>query len=152
MTKYVAMLLFALGQGCSEPRTDEGSTSLIRGSWILRQLEGRHIGHSSPEAATVRFLANHFIAGTAVCNDVGGDELTWSAEVSGHEGSFDQDRSAATITTAVGCLDYRAMQIGDRFWALMGDARGWSVKGNSLTISFSNGSKAVLVSMNRAGS
>ncbi len=111
--------------------------------WVLRQLDGARVNRIDSEAVTVRFLPDHGIVGTSVCNDVGGEQLTWSAVSSG-AGVFRLDKTGATIITVVGCQDTSAAQLGDRFWAKMIDARAWSVTMTILTIRFSDGSTAAL--------
>lgn len=118
---------------------------LVREDWSLRQFEGRSVKHADPEAVTLRFLADNRIIGTAACNDVGGDELTWSADSAGAKGAFARNQTGATITTTAGCADASSMRTGSQFWARMSDAHDWSLSGNTLTIKFNDGATALLV-------
>ena len=121
------------------------NAGLVVGKWSLRQFQGRSIKHADPEAATLRFLANNRIVGTAACNDVGGDEVTWSADLSGAKGAFARNQAVATITTTVGCANASSMKTGSRFWTRMSDAHDWSLRGKTLTIRFADGATALLL-------
>ena len=150
-----ALPLLALLSGCGATGIVDPPVKIaaVTGKvWVLRQLEGQHVNRTDAEAATIRFLADHWIVGTSACNDVGGEELTWSANSSGRTGAFRRNQTGATITTAAGCLDALAMQLGDRFWARMIDARDWSASATTLTIRFSDGSGALLAPVPRTGS
>ena len=121
------------------------NVGLIRENWSLRQFEGRSVKHADPEAATLRFLANNRIVGTAACNDVDGDELTWSANPAGAKGAFARNQTGATIITTAGCADASSMKTGGQFWARMSDAHDWSLGAKTLTIKFSDGATAILI-------
>lgn len=112
--------------------------------WGLRQFDGMRVASGPLEPATIRFYANNAIGGTAACNAVGGQELTWTAEPSGRTGAFGRNERSATITTAVGCSDPEAAALGDRFWSRMLKARRWTTSALTLHITFADGSKAVL--------
>ena len=114
-------------------------------TWALRELSGRRVVRTRLESATFSFLEDGGVAGMSACNRVGGEELSWTATRSGRDGTFNRDPLGAMITTAVGCGDDAAMQVGDDFWSRMSKARGWSTSGQSLSISFSDGSTARLV-------
>ncbi|MEG3082765.1 META domain-containing protein [Sphingomonas sp. PB2P12] len=124
------------------PVQSAGVTSKV---WSLRQLDGEHVKHTEPEAATIRFRSDHGIVGTSVCNDVGGNEFAWSADPTGMKGAFKRDQTGATIVTVVGCLDKRATDVADRFWAKMQGAGRWSLQGERLRIAFTDGSAAELM-------
>jgi len=113
--------------------------------WSLRQFEGQSIKHADPEAVTLRFLANNRIVGTAACNDVGGDELTWSADLANTKGKFARNRGGATIITTAGCANASSRRTGSHFWTRMSDAHDWSLMGKALTIKFADGATALLV-------
>ena len=113
--------------------------------WSLRQFEGRSVKHANPEAVTLRFLANNRIVGTAACNDVGGDELTWSANLAGTNGAFARNQAGATIITTAGCANASSMRTGSQFWTRMSGAHDWSLRGKALTIKFADGATALLV-------
>lgn len=121
-------------------------------SWALRELDGRRVADAKPETATIRLSADHKVFGTSVCNYVGGEEISWNGDQSASSGTFDRNRSGATITTAARCADARAMALGHRFWAQMTTARAWSSNGVTLTIWFADGSKALFAATSSTGS
>ena len=146
--RRVTIVLLAALSGCGAPmavdRPVAGDHVTAR-IWGLRDLRGNRVVASRPEAATLRFLPGHGIAGTASCNDVGGRETSWSTDAPGTAGTFAHDPSQPTIRTVVGCMDVRAMETGSRFWKMMATARGWSLSSGTLTIGFADGSRAALV-------
>lgn len=119
--------------------------------WSLRQFEGRSVKHGNPEAVTLRFLANNRMVGTAACNDVGGDELTWSADLAGTKGIFARNQAGATIITTAVCANASSMRTGSQFWTRMSGARYWSLRGKSLTIEFADGATALLMPLSAKG-
>lgn len=150
-----ALPLLALVSGCSGSAIVDRSVQNVELAgivWALRQFEGERVERTDPEAATIRFLADRGIVGTSACNDVGGEELTWSADTSGKKGAIKRSWTGATITTLVGCQDSLAAQLGDRFWARMLAARDWSASATTLTIKFSDGSSALLVPVSTTAS
>ncbi len=120
-------------------------TEVTNEVWALRQLDGKSVHRARPETATIQFLADHGVVGTSVCNDVGGNELMWFSGPSGKNGAVKRDRTEATITTVVGCLDRCATEVADQFWRKMRIANAWSLQGRTLHINFSDGSVAELV-------
>lgn len=113
--------------------------------WGLRDLQGTRVNAAGSEAATLRFLPDRGIAGTASCNQVGGRQTSWSADAPGTAGTFAHDPSQPTIRTVAGCRNLRGMETGNRFWDMMATARRWSVSSGTLTIGFADGSRAALV-------
>jgi len=149
MFKLTLPLLFAWLSGCSASGLVDGpgQTNALAGkNWVLRELDGARVERANPEAGTLRLQANGRIAGTSACNDVGGDELTWTAGASGRTGSIERNQLGTMVTTVMGCLDARAVASGGRFWAQMRNARSWSANANVLTIRFPDGSAALLTS------
>jgi len=153
MAKLVLPLLLALLFGCSASKPVGGSAQAdapVGKNWVLRELDGAPVKRANPEAATIRLDADGRIAGTSACNDVGGEELTWTADASGRSGSIERNQLGTMVTTVVGCWDARAIASGDRFWTQMRNARSWSANATTLTIRFSDGSAAMLASGPRA--
>ena len=149
-----ALPLLALVSGCTSPAIDWAPQSISSegATWALRQFAGKQVKRSDPEAATVRFLADHKTVGTSACNDVGGEELTWSADASGEHGAINHDQTRGTITTVVRCSSISAVQLGNCFWADMIKARAWSTTATTLTIEFADRSEARLARVTRNGS
>jgi hypothetical protein len=145
--RWPAFVLMAVS-GCGGSAAVEqptARTEVTTEVWALRQLDGKSVHRARPETATIQFLADHGVGGTSVCNDVGGSELKWFSGPSGKNGAVKRDRTEATITTVVGCLDGRATEVADRFWRKMRMANAWSLQGRTLHINFSDGSVAELV-------
>jgi hypothetical protein len=128
--------------GCKAEFFDRPSIKgeLVGQIWTLREMKGQAAGRGDPPSATLRFLDNHRIAGTTDCNDVFSEDYRWSTDTTGTEGGF---RPGMTGQTADGCGT--GTMIGKRFWHDMADARGWSIRGDRLTIRFSDGGQAVLM-------
>lgn len=152
--RWPAFVLIAVS-GCGGLAAVEQPTSrteVTNKVWALRRLDGQSVHRARPETATIRFLADHGVVGTSVCNDVGGNEFKWFSDPSGKTGAIKRDRAEATITTAVGCLDSRATEVADQFWRKMRIANAWSLQGRTLHIDFSDGSGAELVPAGKSGS
>lgn len=142
------LALLALLSGCSGTEIGSRSTAhpeIARTTWALREFSGEPVVQTGLEPATLSFMKDGGVTGSSACNRAGGEELTWTATRSGREGTFSRNPLAPMITTAVGCGDDAAMQLGNDFWSRMSHARVWSARGGSLSISFSDGSTARLV-------
>jgi len=117
---------------------------ISRAEMELAEIRRSFVKHANPEAVTLRFLANNRIVGTAACNDVGGDKLTWSADLPGTKGTFARNQAGATIITTAGCANASPMRAGSQFGTRMSGAHDWSLKGKALTIKFADGATALL--------
>lgn len=111
--------------------------------WALRSLQGRRIHRSAREVVTLRLLPDHSVAGTASCNSIGGQELTWIASTD-LRGTFRRDSSQPTIMTQAGCPNAAEVAMAGRFWELMGSARVWAIDRGDLVIRFGDGTTALL--------
>lgn len=111
--------------------------------WELRSLQGQRIHRSAREVVTLRLLPDHSVAGTASCNSIGGQELTWIASTD-LRGTFRRDSSQPTIMTQAGCPNAAEVAMAGRFWTLMTSARAWVIDRGYLVIRFGDGTTALL--------
>lgn len=139
----IAVLVPNTPPGIAPPRAHYRELPI--GTWVLRQLADEPVAPADPEAATLALFTDHTVAGTAYCNQMGTKEVRWLADPSGRKGVFRHDTRETTLWTLAMCGGYAPGQVGNRFWQRMRLSRTWSMTAATMTIAFSDGSRARLV-------
>lgn len=149
MRLYV--LITAALAGCSTVR--EPWPAVWRGNpaevWGLQSVQGERVGERPGYTATIRFNPDRTISGTAACNGVSSGKLRWNNAEGETRGTFNQAGHGDAIMTTAGCRDPEASVVAGKFWSLLEEARTWRIQEDRLTITFDDGSEALLVRLSR---
>jgi heat shock protein HslJ len=102
------------------------------------------VPRSSPEVASLTFGTKNGLGGTAACSSFIGDRIKWFKGKRLGIGYLSIDHNKDMFWTTIACRDGTASAIGGQFWQKMEHAKRWAITGRTLSVTFDDGTSAVL--------